>query len=142
MSKMDNPVDHRIDLGFVNYVQHPDDPNYVVYRFTDIKRADSFEEELKLQGIWFERAEDEKRGQPIWMFGIHKKDYKKVEKINFVVEGRYKKPLIPFRFLRYFLLVFSTIVMTLALIGYCKAQEKIRSSSQNNTSINKTFQTE
>ena len=27
---MENPVDHTVDLGLVNYVKHPENPNYVV----------------------------------------------------------------------------------------------------------------
>lgn len=134
---MENPVDHRIDLGFVNYVQHPENPKYIVFRFTDPKRAESFETELNAQNIWHERAEDEKRGQPIWLFAIHNKDYKKVERINFMVEGKHKKPLIPFKILRSSLILFSAIVMTLAIIGYCKAQEKLNSHNQTDTSVNK-----
>ena len=39
---VDNPIDTGIDLGFVNFIKHPSDPSYVVFRFKDEKRADYF----------------------------------------------------------------------------------------------------
>ena len=46
--QVDNPVDNVVDLGLVNYVQHPSNPNYIVYRFVDPERAASFEKELSV----------------------------------------------------------------------------------------------
>jgi hypothetical protein len=133
---MENPVDHTLDLGFVNYVQHPENPNYIVFRFHDPNRAHSFESALNENQIWFEKGEEEKRGTMVQLFGIHKNDFKKVEKINYQVEGKHKKPLIPWKGLRYFLLLFSLTVLTLAIIGYCKQQEKLRSFEETNQSLN------
>tara|TARA_R110002072_G_scaffold301400_2_gene481054 strand:+ start:14412 stop:14834 length:423 start_codon:yes stop_codon:yes gene_type:complete len=134
---MDNPVDSTlIDLGLVNYVQHPSNPNYIVYRFADINRANSFEMELKNQKIWFERNSEQKRSKEYYLFGIHKRDYNKTEKINYLVEAKHKKPFIPTRFLRYFLLLFSAVVMLLAIIGYCKQQNKLNRINKSGQLLN------
>ncbi|MBL1278644.1 MAG: hypothetical protein COA33_000085 [Fluviicola sp.] len=134
---MDNPVDHTIiDLGFVNYVQHPTNPNYIVYRFADINRANSFEEALKEQSIWFEKDSEQKRSKEYFLFGIHKRDYKKTEKINYSVEAKHKKPFIPTKFLRYGLMLFSATVMLLAIIGYCKQQNKLSRINETGQLIN------
>lgn len=122
---MENPIDHPLDLGLVNYLKHPSNSNYVVFRFSDEARALSFEESLRFDNIWFEKGEEENRTKRITLFGIHKTDYKKVEKINYMVEAKHKKKLISFAWLRYTILIFSAIVMTLALVGYCKAQSKL-----------------
>lgn len=131
---MENPLDNIVDLGLVNYVRHPENPKYVVFRFADPHRAVSFEDELKNAGIWFEKGEEQGRTKNFILFGIHQHDFKKAEKINYRVEGKHKKPLIPFKMLRYPLMIFSGIVLFLAIMGYCKAQQKL-------TRINKVHQT-
>lgn len=122
---MENPVDHSLDLGLVNYVQHPQNPNYIVYRFSDPKRAASFEDELISAKIWFEKGEEERRNGLVILYGIHKNDYKKTTRINYLVEAQHKKPLIPWRGLRYASVIVMLGLITLALIGYIKNQEKL-----------------
>ena len=128
---MENPVDHMIDLGLVNYVQHPENPNYIVFRFSDPTRARSFELTLQEQKIWFEKGEEEKRGKMVQLYGIHKSDYKKVTHINYMVEATHKKPLIPWKGLRYGVVIFMAILITLAAVGYCKQKETLRLYNEN-----------
>lgn len=136
---MENPIDHTIDLGFVNYVQHPTNPSYIVYRFADKNRADSFEKGMKERGIWFEKESEDKRGKKYYLFGIHKNDYKKTEQLNYLVEAEHKKPFIPFRIFRYSILLISAIAMILASIGYCKHQNKLKSLDNPTHSINSQY---
>lgn len=131
---MDNPVDHIVDLGLVNYVRHPTNPDYMVYRFGDAERANSFEKALKEAGIPFERAVEERKQRDYHLFGIHKNDYKRTVQLNFLVEAEHKKPLIPFKVFRYFLILFSMTALTLAVVGYCKQQEKLASHNNHSTS--------
>lgn len=137
---MDNPVDNIVDLGLVNYVQHPGNANYIIFRFADINRANSFEQELTKEKIWFER--DEEGGGKYYLFGIHKNDFKRVERLNFRVEGMHKKPLIPFSLLRYSLLLFSGIVMFLAIMGYCKSREHLRTVNEQMVPVNDSTSTQ
>ena len=111
---MENPVDHTIDLGLVNYVQHPSNPQYIVYRFADKNRADSFKTELVNQKIWFEENTEPKRSKEYTLFGIHKGDFKKTESINYRVEAKHKKPFIPFKMTS---AVFSN-VLQMILFGF------------------------
>jgi len=133
---MENPLDSVIDLGLVNYVQHPTNPKYIIYRFPDKKRADSFQEELEKKGIWFERGEEEKRSRTFHLIGIHQNDFKVTQRMNYLVEAKHKKPLIPFKALRYGLILISTGLLTLAIIGYCKRQNILASHENPVTSIN------
>ncbi len=135
---MDNPIEQVIDLGLVNYIKHPDDPNYVVFRFADPKRAESFESELTRLDIWFEKGFEERKQRTYTLFGIHKRDFKQVEKINYSVEAKHKKPFIPFKAFRWFLILVSAAAMTLAVLGYCKAQNKLRSSNEAIQTIDST----
>lgn len=123
---MDNPVDHNLDLGFVNFVQHPQNSNYVVFRFADEGRANTFGQELEKKNIWFEKDKEGKRNKEYTLFGIHKNDFKKAQTINFSVESKHKKPLIPFKGLRYTVLIIGMGALLLAVLGYCKQQEKLR----------------
>ena len=133
---MDNAVDNIIDLGLVNYVKHPTNPDYVVFRFADSGRANSFEDELKKENITFEKGEEQKKTTTFFLFGIHKRDFKRTLKMNYLVEAKHKKPLIPFKAFRYFLILVSTAAMTLAIMGYCERQKKLASHNNSDVSIN------
>ena len=133
---MENPVDNIVDLGLVNYVKHPTNPNYIVYRFPDKARADSFQFELEQKKIWFERGEEEKRQRTYHLIGIHKNDYKYTVRLNYLVEAKHKKPLIPFKALRYGLMMISGFLLTLAIVGYCKRQNTLASHENPTVSIN------
>jgi hypothetical protein len=133
---MDNPIDHVLDLGLVNYIKHPENGNYIVFRFSDNERAKSFENYLLDASIWFEKGEEDRKNKTYHLFGIHKNDFKKVSKINFQVEAQHRKKLIPYSYLRYFLLVFSFFVMTLAIMGYCSAGNKKPVINETNTPVN------
>jgi hypothetical protein len=133
---MENPVDHTVDLGLVNYVQHPTNPNYIVYRFAEKGRAESFEAALKEQDIWYEKDKEDKRGKEYTLFGIHKTDFKRTEKLNYTVEAKHKKPFIPFLGLRMIVLFIGLGLLTLAIVGYCKQQNKLASYDENGVLIN------
>ncbi|MDG1332901.1 MAG: hypothetical protein P8P74_11275 [Crocinitomicaceae bacterium] len=135
---MDNPVDHPIDLGLVNYARHPENKEYVVYRFADEHRANSFEEALKEKDIPFETDTHEKKQVTYYLYGIHKNHYKVTEKLNYKVEAQHRKPFIPYAGFRWFLLIASGIVMTIAILGYCKAQDKLSSHNETPASVNST----
>jgi hypothetical protein len=115
---MDNPVDHPIDLGFVNYVQHPTDNNYVVFRFTDHPRATEFKTKLQQKNIWFEEGDGEMRTKKAYLFAVHKSDYKKTQAINYEVAAKYRKFIIPNTFMRYFVVVIGLGILSLAIAGY------------------------
>ncbi len=127
---MESPIDHIIDLGLVNYVPHPENKHYIVFRFADIERANSFEQLLGDQKIWFEKGEEEKRSKVFYLFGIHNRDFKKAQQLNYKVEGLHKKPLIPFKILRWTLIVFATLIMALTMIGYFKAQKTLEEANK------------
>lgn len=133
---MENPVEH-FDLGFVNYTQHPENPDYVVFRFADVNRANSFREALQLQKIWFEEANEEKKQVTYTLFGLHKTDYNKAQKINISVEAKHKKFLIPGKFFRWFVVLFGVTMITLAIIGFIKNPNKEKTKSNTEQSNDK-----
>lgn len=135
---MDNPVDHIVDLGLVNYVKHPTNPDYVVFRFADENRAASFEAELVEAEIGFERGEEPRATRVFILYGVHKRDFKRTMKLNFIVEAKHKKPTIPFRWFRWFILLFTITAITLAAMGYCEQQKKLQSIDNQTQSLNQS----
>jgi hypothetical protein len=133
---MENPVEH-FDLGFVNYTQHPENPDYVVFRFADVNRANSFRTELQQQKIWFEEANEDKKQVTYTLFGLHKTDYNKAQKINITVEAKHKKFLIPGKFFRWFVVLFGITMITLAIIGFIKNPNKEGTKSNTEQSNDK-----
>ena len=126
---MEHPIEH-LDLGFVNYTQHPSNPNYVVYRFTDQNRADSFRTLLKAHHVEFEEDQEQKKQQTYTLFAIHQKYYKKTMKMNFKVEQKHKKPIIPFRILRWSVVIFGMGIILLSILSYCKHMEHLQEQTE------------
>ncbi len=126
---MENPIEH-LDLGFVNYTQHPTNPKYIVYRFTDEKRANSFRVLLLENNIEFEEDSEEKKQQTYTLFAIHQKNYKKSMKLNFEVEKKHKKPLIPFKILRWSVVIFGIAILLLSILSYCKHMEHLKQQTE------------
>ena len=116
---MENPIEH-LDLGLVNFTKHPSNPDYVVYRFTNEEKANSFRRELEEQKIAFEEDTEDKKQVSYTLFAVHKKFYKQTMRMNFKVEGKHKKPLIPFFTLRWFVLLFGLSILLLSILSYYK----------------------
>jgi hypothetical protein len=126
---MENPIEH-LDLGFVNFTKHPTNPNYVVYRFADEERANSFRDVLIRDKISFEEDTEEKRQLTYTLFAVHKKNYKKTMQLNYEVESKHKKPLIPFKILRWSVVIFGMGILLLSILSYCKHMEHLQKQTE------------
>lgn len=126
---MENPIEH-LDLGLVNFTKHPSNPDYVVYRFTNEEKANSFRRELEEQKIAFEEDTENKKQVSYTLFAVHKKFYKQTMRMNFKVEGKHKKPLIPFFTLRWFVLLFGLSILLLSILSYYKHMEHLNEKTE------------
>ena len=126
---MENPIEH-LDLGLVNFTKHPSNPDYVVYRFTNEEKANSFRKELEDQNIAFEEDSEDKKQVSYTLFAVHKKFYKQTMRMNFKVEGKHKKPLIPFFTLRWFVLLFGISILLLSILSYYKHMEHLNEKTE------------
>ena len=126
---MENPIEH-LDLGLVNFIKHPSNPDYVVYRFTNEEKANSFRRELEEQKIAFEEDTEDKKQVSYTLFAVHKKFYKQTMRMNFKVEGKHKKPLIPFFTLRWFVLLFGLSILLLSILSYYKHMEHLNEKTE------------
>jgi len=122
---MDAGLEH-FDMGLVNYRQHPTNVNYMVYRFKDLERAQSFEDGLNAAGLWFERSDPEEDEKQVVMFAVEKKQYKKTQRINFKTEAKHKNFLISNRFFRVFFVALMLGIITLATLGYCQRMKVLQ----------------
>ena len=126
---MENPIEH-LDLGLVNFTKHPSNPDYVVYRFTNEEKANSFRRELEEQKIAFEEDTEDKKQVSYTLFAVHKKFYTQTMRMNFKVEGKHKKPLIPFFILRWFVLLFGLSILLLSILSYYKHMEHLNEKTE------------
>jgi hypothetical protein len=135
---MEAGLEH-FDMGLVNYRQHPTNVNYIVYRFKDIERANTFEEKLKEAKIWYERSNPEEDEKQVYMFGVEKKFFKQTQRINFMTEAKHKKFMLSNRWIRSFFVLFFIGVVVLASIGYCKSRTKLKEETQRIESAQHNF---
>ena len=126
---MENPIEH-LDLGLVNFTKHPTNPDYVVYRFTDLDKANSFRGELNENNIKFEEDTQDKKQVSYTLFAVHKKFYKQTMRMNFKVEGKHKKLLIPFFTLRWFVLLFGLGILLLSILSYYKHMDHLNEQTE------------
>lgn len=101
-------------MRWVNHHTHPGDTRYHVFVFREPQHATRFEERCSASGIPFERHEEE--GEV--MFGIAKTHFKGALHANHMVHAEFRSPFIPDRGWRWGLLVFTGVVVALALLGW------------------------
>lgn len=107
-------------LNLQNHRDHPTNPVYFVYFFSRQPAADYFEQLLIKNNIHYERdLEDEGGGRHL--FGIKKNDQYLVEKLNYEALGRHREKFIPNKFIRLFILFFTSLLLILAIIGALKS---------------------
>lgn len=126
---MEAGLEH-FDMGLVNYRQHPNNVNYIIYRFRDENRAGTFEELLKQENLWYERSNPEEDEKVIYMFAVEKKHFKRTQKLNFLTESKHKKFLIPNGFFRNLFVLLMLSILTLAIVGYLNSRKKLQKANE------------
>jgi len=102
-----------------NYKTHPENNMYRVFFFVEKERADYFENLLKEKEISFEVDEDVHKGNPIYYYGVHKRDMKETLNCNFLTVGAFRKPLLGAnKWVRYIMVVFFLMFLALAIVGW------------------------
>lgn len=135
---MEAGLEH-FDMGLVNYRQHPTNVNYIVYRFKDVQRADTFENKLKEANLWYERSNPEEDEKPLYMFAVEKKHFNRTQKMNFETEAKHKKFIIPHGLFRNLFVFLVMAIITLASVGYCKSRQKLEEESRRVVQVQNNF---
>jgi hypothetical protein len=127
-------------LGLVNYKSHPTNKQYKVFSFYSLVEAEHFKKELEERRVWYEFDEEEflprpmlgqdKKTEVVYLIGIHKNDFSRAQRANYVVTGKHKKFMIKSGFLRYALLIFFFSMLTLGIIGYVKNMNKLQEKTE------------
>lgn len=94
----------------------------MVYEFFHEPHADHFEELLKGRQVDYERHLDEEGEEPITLFGIEKRYVDVADNCNYLTHAKFRKPMIPYKGLKWAMLIITIGMVTLALIGYFKSQ--------------------
>jgi len=122
-------------LGLVNFKDHPSDNRYKVFNFNTKEEAVFFEELLTKENIEFEKDEQEldslstlhftvrheveKKGT-MYLYAVGQRDLKKVHKMNYKVNAKFRDNMIKNPLLRYGLVLFFLALLSFAIFGYIK----------------------
>lgn len=104
-------------FNITNFNEHPTRKAYTIFHFFNQERADYFKKLLIENNIWHESDLDETPNKTTYFFGVKNSDLKKVHQLNYLVSAKYRKPTIPYRPIRIFLLAFSIILLFLLIMG-------------------------
>lgn len=126
---MEAGLEH-FDMGLVNYRQHPTNVNFIVYRFADLERANSFESLLKENKLWYERSNPEADEKQIYLIAVEKKHFSKTQKLNFITEAKHKKHIIPNRFFRNLFVLLMLAILIFASLGYCSSRRTLEEANK------------
>lgn len=109
-------------LGLVNYRIHPTDKSYHVFNFYDPEHTAIFEEELNKENVSFEKTDDEIKGETVYLYAVHDRDYEKATRANYMVSAKTRNKIIPNVILRYLLILFFFGIIAFALMGYLNSK--------------------
>jgi hypothetical protein len=101
-------------LNLTNYDDHPEDPNWIVFRFPDPGMAEEFRVAVAAAGL---QHEVDTNGGPPFMVGVKQRHREQAVRLNYQVLGRHREPFIGDRLLRWVVLGFVGLLLALAVAG-------------------------
>jgi len=99
-----------------NHDDHPSDPHWVVFRYGDRQLADEFVDELGKAGITHERDTE----GPPFLVAVRRRQREEALRLNYLVLGRHRDPIIPDRRLGWAIVIFVGIMLMLAITGWLR----------------------
>ena len=112
---MSNKAENLFNL--TNYRDHPENKDYKVFFFYNFEQGNYFKQLLEDESLEFE-AFIEEEAKPIMLFGIRKRHFNQALDLNSLSYARFKKPFIANKLIRFAVLGFTIIAITIAIIGY------------------------
>jgi hypothetical protein len=104
-------------LDLSNFRDHPTEKNFIVFFYTNQETALYFESLLILNNIIYDKDTDSNR----MYYAISRKQFKLCQELNNQALNKFRKPFIPQKSLRYFVLVLFFLFILVAVIGYLKS---------------------
>lgn len=108
-------------MRLTNYYEHPGDNRYYVFEFPTDDYANEFEALLVSRKVAFERHFDAEASRNV-LFGIHRDFFKDALWCNNILYAKHRKPFISNSVFRWFVLLFTAGLITLAIVGYLKTR--------------------
>lgn len=105
-----------------NFSGHPSNSRYTVFTFYRKDQADCFKTLLIENDIWFEEDIEEREYNNKYLFGVKNKDLKEARRLNYIAFGKFREPFIANVYFRWFVIILSILVMTIAIIGFVKTE--------------------
>lgn len=102
-------------FNLFNYRNHPTQKDVVVFTYKNSLQAKAFEDYLTRCRIGFERGTE---GDNRIYFGIKKTDFLQANELNIQALNKVKEPFIADKILRYSVLIFFFLMVSVAFIGY------------------------
>jgi len=109
------------NMNLVNYKDHPTNERFKILNFNSLEESDMFEKLLIEREIWYEHEVEEHQGTPLYLFAVKNKNFEKVQRINFLVNAKFRSPMIKSRVGQYLLVGFFFAIIIFALVGYFKS---------------------
>lgn len=105
-------------FDLTNWRKHPTRKGYEVFFYKTIEEGNFLENLLIEEKIFFEKFIDEEQDHDRKvMIAVKTGDTPRVQKLNHLVLGKYRKPFIPFKGLRFALVALFFIVFTLLTLS-------------------------
>lgn len=130
-------------LGLVNYRRHPSDNNYIVFGFDKKEEALIFEEELTKSKTWFEKDTEETKFGLMYLFAVAESSMDEALAANGIAHLKNKKRTFGSNnILKYFIFIFVSLLIILAIIGYVKNPQNLSRDHLIESNDSTTFVTE
>lgn len=108
-------------FNITNWREHPTQRQYRVFFFHSFEEGEFFESMLQKHEIWYEKSEDDTVDRKKVMFAIHNHDMKEARHFNNLTIGKYRKPFIANRMLRFVVVFIVLLFLVLGILGYINA---------------------
>lgn len=100
--------------NLTNYGEHPSEPGWLVFRFTEEEQAIEFGQLLEEHGL---RHERDTAGGPPFMVAVKQHHRSAAVRLNYTVLGRHRKPFLADPVLRWGVIALVAFITMLALVG-------------------------
>lgn len=100
-------------FNLTNFNDHPEDPNWVVFQFTDATMLREFTDDLTNAAITYEQD----TGGPPFLVGVKQRNREAAVRINYRVLGRHRSPFMADKALRWTVIGVVAVAIALAVAG-------------------------
>lgn len=101
-------------IDLTNYSEHPTQPGWMVFRYPTVEHAKEMVSQLEAAGL---QSESDLLDGPPYMVGTRIGSRSTAERLNYVVLGKFRKPFIYNRFLKWAIIIFTLAILALAIGG-------------------------